>query len=168
MKDRIEFATFLREQGYKIGAEIGVADGRYSEILCKTIPELRLLSVDPFYRPGHYEKAVERLKPFPLSQIKRQTSIEASLGVADEALDFVFIDGNHSFDYVMEDIIAWSRKVRKGGIVAGHDYYHFHHSGVIEAVNRYVEVHRIELNLIPRSRGGHIDDEAPCWFFIKK
>ena len=37
-------------------------------------------------------------------------------------LDFVFIDANHRFVDVAQDLTYWSRKVRKGGIVAGHDY----------------------------------------------
>ena len=94
--------------------------------------------------------------------------MEAVLDYDTGFFDFVFIDGDHKFDFVMEDLIGWARKVRSGGIVAGHDYYHFHKSGVIQAVNIYTEIHRIELNIIPRSDGGHIDDKAPCWWFIKK
>jgi len=37
-------------------------------------------------------------------------------------LDFVYIDGDHSFDAVVRDVILWSNKVRPGGIVAAHDY----------------------------------------------
>lgn len=41
---------------------------------------------------------------------------------ADESLDFVYIDANHAYDYVKEDIKKWFKKVKKGGIVSGHDY----------------------------------------------
>jgi hypothetical protein len=40
-----------------------------------------------------------------------------------ESLDFVYIDGNHTFRYVAEDIVEWEKIVRPGGAVAGHDYY---------------------------------------------
>jgi hypothetical protein len=40
----------------------------------------------------------------------------------DESLDFVYIDANHEYSYVVEDIKLWYPKVKKGGIVAGHDY----------------------------------------------
>lgn len=43
-------------------------------------------------------------------------------GFKEESLDFVFIDANHEFKEVACDISEWSKKVRKGGIVAGHDY----------------------------------------------
>ena len=68
----------------------------------------------------------------------------------------------------MLDIIVWAKKVKKGGIVSGHDYCHFTKSGVVEAVNKYTEIHKIELNLTPRNRSGHKDDRQPCWWFIKK
>ena len=167
--NRIQLAEYFAKLGFVRGCEVGVADGRYSEILCQKIPGLKLISVDPFYRPGHYEKTLERLYPFKENvTIMKETSMEAVIKVPDESLDFVFIDGNHKFDYVMEDIIGWARKVRKGGIISGHDAYFFHSSGVFEAVTFYCMQHRIELNIIPRSSEGHIDDQAPCWWFIKE
>ena len=40
----------------------------------------------------------------------------------DNSLDFVFIDGNHAYEYVKEDIRLWYPKVKKGGVFSGHDY----------------------------------------------
>lgn len=39
------------------------------------------------------------------------------------SLDFVFIDGDHRFRYIAEDLYEWFSKVKKGGIVSGHDYF---------------------------------------------
>ena len=49
--------------------------------------------------------------------------MESITDFLDNSLDFVFIDGNHSFEYATEDIAQWSKKVKPGGIVAGHDYW---------------------------------------------
>lgn len=49
-------------------------------------------------------------------------SVEAAKKFKNESLDFVFIDGNHDFQDVCDDIDAWLPKVKKGGIIAGHDY----------------------------------------------
>lgn len=62
----------------------------------------------------------------PLSTIinyKRIDSVSASKAYDDESLDFVFIDAAHDYDNVMNDIISWYPKVKRGGIIAGHDYY---------------------------------------------
>jgi predicted O-methyltransferase YrrM len=166
MKNRIELAEYFAKLGFTKGAEIGVATGRYSEILLQKIENLNLLCVDPFYRQGHYEKTLERLLPLykAMAHIMKETSMEAVIKVPDNSLDFVFIDGNHQFNHVMEDIIGWGRKVRRGGIISGHDYYHFHNSGVIEAVNKYTEVHRLDLHLTEWNTDGHKDDRFPCWW----
>ena len=132
MKSRIDLAKYFKEKGFKLGAEIGVADGRYSEILCKENPDLKLICIDPWApydkswrtqgtQDKAFNEAVEKLKSYNATVI-RKTSVEASLDVNDGSLDFVFIDGSHIFDHVMTDIIIWTRKVKKGGVLCGHDY----------------------------------------------
>ena len=69
--------------------------------------------------------------------------MEALHDIKAQSLDFVFIDGDHSFDYVVQDIIYWSKKVKSGGIIACHDYYPFHDCGVMNAVNAYTHSHNI-------------------------
>jgi len=178
MKSRIDLAKYFKEKGFKIGAEIGVADGRFSEILCQENPSMKLICVDPWApydeswrtqgtQDKAFNEAVEKLKNYN-ARIIRKTSVEASLEIKDEVLDFVFIDGSHIFDQVMTDIILWTKKVRKGGIVSGHDYCQFTDSGVIEAVNKYCEIHKIELNLIGRNQNNFKDDRQPSWWFVKK
>ena len=70
--------------------------------------------------------------------------MDALADFEDSSLDFVFIDGNHTFDYAVSDIIYWSYKVRKGGIVAAHDYYAFAKNGVMKAVDAYTHCHHID------------------------
>ena len=40
----------------------------------------------------------------------------------DNSLDFVYIDGNHTLPFIAMDIFGWEQKIRKGGIISGHDY----------------------------------------------
>ena len=74
-------------------------------------------------------------------QIKK-ASMDALSDVKDGELDFVFIDGNHLFNYAMADIIFWSPKVRSGGMIAVHDYYQGE-SGVVKAVDCYTYCNHI-------------------------
>ena len=53
---------------------------------------------------------------------KRGDSVEMAESYEDDSLDFVFIDGDHRYEFVKADIEAWVPKVKSGGIVSGHDY----------------------------------------------
>ncbi len=141
--------------GYQRGAEIGVWSGDYSAVLCKGIPGLQLRCVDPWEEYSLYQEqknnqsrmdmayadACRLLQPFGCV-IDRRTSVAAARDVADGSLDFVYIDGNHAKDYVLEDLVAWCPKVRAGGIVAGHDFIEKDRKGlarieVVQAVTEY-------------------------------
>jgi len=86
--------------------------------------------------------ARNRLEPYNVQFIKA-SSVEASLQVPDGSLDFVYIDAAHDFDSVMVDLVLWSPKVRKGGIIAGHDYDNRHKGSLVPAVNIYTQMHRV-------------------------
>lgn len=51
----------------------------------------------------------------------RVPSVAASKFIRNN-LAAVFIDGDHSYEACREDILAWHPKVRRGGILAGHDH----------------------------------------------
>jgi len=165
---RSSLPGLFAELGYVRGAEIGVMQGKFSEALCKGIPDLELRCVDlwgPYYHYSassgerHYKEAQERLALYNAKLIKA-TSVDAAKDVADGSLDFVYIDADHRFDYVMLDLILWSRKVRPGGIVAGHDYYRFRNAGVVPAVDVYTHVHGIHEWFIT-------DEKEASFFWVK-
>jgi hypothetical protein len=51
-------------------------------------------------------------------------------------LGFVFIDGDHREESAFQDIKTWWPKIRKGGMLAGHDYDQ-HWPSVVSAVNKF-------------------------------
>ena len=192
MDNRIELAKHFAALGFTTGAEIGVCHGRYSEILCRTNPKLKLLAVDDWRRNithESYKNAIERLRDLNVT-IDRRSSMNAVGDVADESLDFVFIDADHKYTSVCDDIREWAKKVRIGGIVSGHDYYitRGQNMGVINAVDEYVAEHGYTLQLTNKIRRaeslyqhtgkvGHAldgnwdsltkDDRQPSWYFTK-
>ena len=52
----------------------------------------------------------------------RANSEKSSKIFSNESLDFVYIDANHAYDFVVDDIKYWYSKIKKGGFLWGHDY----------------------------------------------
>ncbi len=171
-----ELPELFRELGYKTGAEIGVLKGDFSLTLCRA--GLHVYAIDAwqwystykdFRKQAHldaYEaEAREKLKDHNCTIIKGWSS-EIVDTFADDSLDFVFIDGNHALEYAIEDIAKWGKKVRKGGIIAGHDYFRARHSGnlmhVKDAVNAWTYVYGIKPWFVLSG------DKCPSWFWVKK
>ena len=166
-----ELPKLFRKLGFKVGAEIGVSTGRYSKCLSRAIPGLKLYCVDPWLAydeyvethgesgqatlNGCYEQAKARLAPYNCEFIKA-TSMEASKQIPDGSLDFVFIDGNHSFEFVINDIVTWSKKVRVGGIVSGHDYWN---SGGMNPRHLYIK----NLSPVDKMRLCQVKDAIDAW-----
>lgn len=154
-RTRYGLAQFLAEQSFNLGVEIGTRRGKYAKFLCDQNPKLRLFCIDPWApymdrkytksrQDAIYKEALRNLEPYKNIVIYRQTSMYALGNFKDRTLDFAFIDGNHGFDYVCPDIIYWSAKVRKDGLIIVHDYYHWGKSGVVHAVDAYTRSHHID------------------------
>ncbi len=130
-----------------VGAEIGVAAGDNALSILRTLNMQRLFLIDPYtsylegktvLSYGHLaELAQKRLKMYPQAKFMRYPSQEAKL---DELLDFVYIDGDHSFKSVVQDIDLFFSKVKYGGVVGGHDYTPLN-GDVVKAVDQFVNQH---------------------------
>ncbi len=136
---RVKFASWLAAQGIKTGAEIGVAAGEYSLPLCNAL-EGPIYLVDPWktYPKSIYNDMANVVQVehdmrfrYVNSFIKarglnaktmRMTSAEAAEEFEPASLDFVYIDANHGYEFVIIDLEAWWDKVRPGGFVCGHDF----------------------------------------------
>ncbi len=169
VKSRGDLAKYFNKLGFKIGAEIGVYAGDFAETLCKAIPGLKYYGIDPWVNGnvknhvmyGKYDFAKKRLRPYNATLV-RKTSMDALRSFPDGALDFVYIDANPKFDYVITDLLAWSKKVKKGGIIAGNNYNAANNSSVILAVDGYVKSHSLSLNVTSHPK------EDVTWWFVKK
>lgn len=134
---RSEFLDLLNKISPKgKGVEIGVFKGDFSrEVLSKWGGKLFMVDVwrelgdeyiDSSNHKNHldaYEKTMENIREFEDRGIMiRSTSKDCIDLFEDESLDFIFIDANHAYDFVKEDINLWFPKLKKGGIFSGHDY----------------------------------------------
>lgn len=188
---RDDLAVLFHELDFRVGAEIGVAAGEYSEIIMQCNPQLeRMYGVDPhlpykgykdFVRLGTFDslerQAHDRLDKYPNYTFVKEFSVEASKQFEDGSLDFVYIDANHSDPYVTQDIEAWTPKVRKDGIVAGHDYARIKGNAledsknwaVIPAINKFARENNYQLYIwgLEAKLPGLKRDGSRSWMFIK-
>jgi len=115
-----------------LGVEVGVSAGKNACDVLDGWPEItRLFGVDsyPVYSDFNKQEAQHTMLYCAISsfihQPKAYLIIEPSLIACNrfepESVDFVYIDANHSYRFVKEDILAWLPKVKKGGVIGGHD-----------------------------------------------
>jgi hypothetical protein len=75
----------------------------------------------------------------------REPSNKAAKYVS-EKLDFVYIDADHSYLGVLEDLCVWFPKIRNNGFLSGHDYKHPNWPGVAKAVDRFFGMLGLQVN----------------------
>lgn len=152
----------------KVGVEIGVHKGRLSGRLLVANGAMFLHMVDPWADSGDtyrqtddyiasytqqehdsaMRKALEEVMPFEgRYKVHRMTSEQAAPLFEPESLDFVFIDGDHSYEACSLDIRLWWPKLKIGGLLSGHDYTDEKNFGVIRAVNEFVGERELRLGM---------------------
>lgn len=101
-----------------------------------------------------YEDFTKNMKPVEkYYKLIRGYSKDISKLYEDSSLDFVFIDGNHDYETVKNDLISWFPKVKNGGIIAGHDF-EVKFDGVYKAVKEFFNDEQ--------------KTNITCWVFEKK
>jgi hypothetical protein len=154
-----------------IGVEVGTFEGYNATNIIKYCSFDKLYLIDP-YRP--YEDIVGGLGDFDLktwdalyqkvlsrvgdkAEIIRKPSLDAVKDFKDLSLDFVYLDGDHSGDNVLKEILTWLPKLKIGGVLGGHD---IKEGGVLQAVT--------EWNIPNPEYDEKIITEANDWWLIKQ
>jgi hypothetical protein len=123
-----------------------------------------------------------KLRPDPAHEY--QTILWVDPFIDKESCDFVYIDGNHSYSHVKEDLRLWFPKVKRGGVFAGHDYFDavadkdlepifcdgvtpakLTSYGAKSAVDEFAAKSGLELFL---TREKLTRTQFPTWYFIKR
>lgn len=163
---RANFGTFLNSRHLtEVAVEIGVHQGFFAKQLLSQWQGRLFCGVDPWRDviPGYDERQMqtlpdykkgrgtfshnpraedlritqEELAPFEERVVLLQALSEQAARIIRDILDFVYIDGNHRPEFVLQDIQLWWPKVRSGGILAGHDIW-FVRGGFCEGVEPIV------------------------------
>lgn len=158
----------LQDRENIVAAEIGVWEGTNAEHLMDQLDIDELFLIDPYDAYDEYperksepnkmsaaqERAHNRLDKYPNVRWIEKYSTEAIEDI-DRELDYVFVDGNHHYEYVKSDIENYYPLLNKDGIIAGDDANWI---GVAQAVTEFA----IENDLQP-----HFENRCSDWFFVK-
>ena len=152
----------IKERGYRKGIEIGVLFGGHAKAMLGNDCMRLLIGIDPYriYEQevvgigdqsdfeSVYAFAMERLTSDRYLHI-RMTSDEAYqlLSADTRMFDFVFIDGLHTYEQIKKDLDHYGDLVRKGGVIACHDYNHPDFPLLTVAIDQYASEHNTEVIL---------------------
>ena len=154
-----------------IGAEIGVYKGDNALQMIKTGRISKIYLIDPYKVSKKYKdylvgdlketKSIAKRR-LDYSMAKKiwiyKDSVDAIREIKDK-LDFVYVDGDHSYEQVGKDIYFYWDLIRNRGVIGGHDFcYHANLKGhgVIQAVIEFCAYQHLKLYV-----------ESPDWWVYK-
>ena len=173
-----ERLSSLRDRKRLVGVEIGVCGGEHALSLLNILDIAKIYLIDPYemyenYLKGEgknygdkqlnlrdtFIKAKMNLEPYnkKLTWVKKMS--ENAVCDINEPLDFVYIDGNHDYDFVKKDLEKYYPLLKIGGVIGGHDFYNGFaksHHGVIKAVTEFSVSNNLQLFV-----------EQPDWWLYK-
>ena len=138
-----------------VGCELGVWTAQNMGYVLQQCPNIKkCYAIDaylPYYDWNRY------IGPDEINQVKAKSeevrswfgdrvhfihanSVDALAHIPDGSLDYVFVDGDHSYMAAKQDIYAYWHKVRKGGMFSGHDFS-------LPGVNQALSEFRAEFNI---------------------
>lgn len=162
---------FVKEKmrGPLNSVEIGVWEGHNTEHIIKTLSIKKIYAIDPWTPFGSSEHnsktmslaekhARKRLAKYKSKvEILKLTSEEAVKHIPNE-MDFIYIDGNHDYEYVKKDIENYYKKLRIGGVLGGDDIQNRRiPNGVAKALAEFAVKNKLDFFI-----------EAPDWWLVKK
>ena len=156
----------LKGRNNLVGAEIGIGEGAHASFFLRELDIDVVFLIDPHtvYEDERMMVGLEKVEGWEkkahinLDKYKhkirwiKEKSANAAKLIANDSLDFVYIDGNHTYESVAEDISLYYPKVKKGGMLSGHDY---DYKSVKKAVDEFVGRENLKL---------HIEDMGPGQF----
>lgn len=148
-----------------VAAEIGVAEGYFSNYLLHDMKPSKLHLIDPWRfqdvadyamdannttdaegdrRYAAVQKRFSDAINSGVVKMHRALSTEIADSFPDDYFDFVYVDAVHTYEGCLADLRAFDKKVKRNGFIAGHDYQTIpiakaHHNGVVRAVHDFVK-----------------------------
>ena len=172
LKNRYDILYMVKDKLVNgiVCAEVGVLRGQFSRWINKIIQPKELHLIDSWgkhlesftdyktFTPQHWIDIMNKVQAkLPKAKLYRMLSIEGATKFPDEYFDFIYIDADH--DRCYEDLVAWYPKLKKGGIIAGHDYNW--EKGVVNNVER-------DVRKFFKDDFDHTHESLQSWYHFKK
>ena len=147
-----------------VGAEIGVHLGEFSSVILSLAKPRKLHLIDPWQHvadptykwalyggenvtqadmDARYQLVLNRFAGEIAAgavEVHRQRSVDAAPLINDGELDFIYLDGDHTYEAVSQDLKAFFPKIRTGGLIIGDDYHlrGWWKDDVVRAFNEFI------------------------------
>jgi len=132
--NRENFIKVLTENLHGNYVEIGTDRGAFANFLLASTNCKKLYCIDPYKQYKKYRDGINNVTGDDLfNYVKNMLAFfgeriqmirmfsDQAVSLVPNDLDFVYIDGNHSYTYVISDLRNWYPKVRSGGVIVGDD-----------------------------------------------
>ena len=165
--NRAYMGRFIQTLDHPVICEVGVRDaGNFKNMLTSNVAMAIGVDIwadtdkagqndnlyDQKLLTSQYRDVFSKYLNDPRVKLLREFSKEACSFFKDETFDFIYIDADHTYEAVSEDLNAWFPKVKKGGVISGHDHIsgertlqlgHSVKFGVVEAVADFRKQHKL-------------------------
>jgi hypothetical protein len=175
--NRGEFSLLCNWRRLYTAAEIGVEKGIFAKKFLSRWRGHTYYAVDdyasypemPYGRFCDRQAALANLQDF--SHIVKFIPMQSSAFASDfsqteigkwqnHELNFVYLDGDHTYSGVAADMDAWWPVVSADGLLAGHDFEDAH-PGVKQAVSEFADKNNLDVFVT------HETDSPPSWYIYK-
>ena len=166
MRESLKFAVEKFGRKPVVAVELGVAAGDNAARIFKALRCSNLFLVDSWQQRYNAEakewlrRTYEKFDGIKNVFIVRQEAIAAAGLFTVNAIDYLYIDDDHSPEHVYKELVAWYKKVKVGGIIAGHDWADNERAS--KAVKAFCEKYKIEY-FVKQNEGEKVAD----WWFVK-
>lgn len=165
LTSREELLELLPKSG--VVAELGVDEGHFSKKIFTINNPKKLHLIDFWGSKRFSQKKRTDVENLFADEIAAKT-VEINLGLSTtvvhqfnaEYFDWIYVDTTHAYQLTIAELEAYRPKMKKGGIIAGHDYIVGNWNGVvrygvIEAVHEFCVKHKWEILYITTELGNH-------------
>ena len=174
----------VRQNKFKVCVEVGMAYGMSALFICRALryndqesmnnDKHILISIDPNQSTQWQGLGVENLKRDKLIQhhkLLETTSYNALpslLNEYEEKVDFIFIDGWHTFDYTLVDFFYSDLLLKVGGYIVLDDALHAGPAKVVRyLVENYTHYKKLDVNVVTIAVFKKMKKDDREWSFHK-